>query len=41
VIPLSPVDHVFTGVGAYPIEFAFAYGSPEASPAWRDPEGPE
>ncbi len=26
VIPLSPVDHVFTGVGAYPIEFVFAYG---------------
>ena len=25
-IPLSPVDHVFTGVGAYPIEFVFAYG---------------
>ena len=26
VILLSPVDHVFTGVGAYPIEFVFAYG---------------
>ncbi len=26
MIPLSPVDHVFTGVGAYPIEFVFAYG---------------
>jgi hypothetical protein len=26
VIPLSPVDHAFTGVGAYPIEFVFAYG---------------
>jgi hypothetical protein len=26
VIPLSPIDHVFTGVGAYPIEFVFAYG---------------
>ena len=25
VIPLSPIDHVFTGVGAYPIEFVFAY----------------
>jgi hypothetical protein len=26
VILLSPLDHVFTGVGAYPIEFVFAYG---------------
>jgi len=26
VIPLSPIDHVFTGIGAYPIEFVFAYG---------------
>ena len=26
VIPLSPIDHVFTGRGAYPIEFVFAYG---------------
>ena len=26
-IPLSPIDHVFTGVGSYPIEFVFAYGS--------------
>jgi hypothetical protein len=25
VIPLSPVDHVFTGPGAYPLEFVFAY----------------
>lgn len=25
LIPLSPIDHVFTGRGAYPIEFAFAY----------------
>jgi hypothetical protein len=25
-LPLSPVDHVFTGIGAYPIEFIFAYG---------------
>jgi hypothetical protein len=25
VIPLSPIDHVFTGVGSYPIEFVFAY----------------
>jgi shikimate O-hydroxycinnamoyltransferase len=24
-IPLSPIDHVFTGVGSYPIEFVFAY----------------
>lgn len=24
-IPLSPIDHVFTGRGAYPIEFVFAY----------------
>jgi shikimate O-hydroxycinnamoyltransferase len=23
---LSPIDHVFTGVGAYPLEFVFAYG---------------
>ena len=23
--PLSPIDHVFTGVGSYPIEFVFAY----------------
>lgn len=23
---LSPIDHVFTGQGAYPIEFVFAYG---------------
>jgi len=26
VIRLSPIDHVFTGVGAYPLEFVFAYG---------------
>lgn len=26
LIPLSPIDHVFTGRGAYPIEFVFAYG---------------
>ena len=26
VIPLSPIDHVFTGRGAYPLEFVFAYG---------------
>jgi len=25
LVPLSPVDHVFTGRGAYPIEFVFAY----------------
>jgi len=25
---LSPIDHVFTGRGAYPIEFVFAYGGP-------------
>jgi shikimate O-hydroxycinnamoyltransferase len=25
VLPLSPTDHFFTGVGAYTIEFAFAY----------------
>ena len=24
--PLSPIDHVFTGIGSYPIEFLFAYG---------------
>ena len=23
--PLSPIDHIFTGVGSYPIEFLFAY----------------
>jgi shikimate O-hydroxycinnamoyltransferase len=28
VIPLSPIDHVFTGQGAYPLEFVFAYGGP-------------
>ena len=27
-VPLSPIDHVFTGVGSYPIEFVFAYGGP-------------
>jgi hypothetical protein len=27
VIPLSPVDHVFTGVGAYPLEFVFAFAA--------------
>jgi shikimate O-hydroxycinnamoyltransferase len=26
LIPLSPIDTVFTGRGAYPIEFVFAYG---------------
>ena len=26
-IPLSPIDHVFTGVGSYPIEFVLAYGA--------------
>jgi len=25
-IPLSPIDHIFTGTGSYPIEFVFAYG---------------
>jgi shikimate O-hydroxycinnamoyltransferase len=25
LVPLSPVDHLFTGRGAYPIEFVFAY----------------
>jgi len=25
ILPLSPIDHVFTGVGAYDIGFAFAY----------------
>lgn len=24
-IPLSPIDHIFTGIGSYPIEFIFAY----------------
>jgi shikimate O-hydroxycinnamoyltransferase len=24
-IPLTPIDHIFTGRGAYPIEFVFAY----------------
>jgi hypothetical protein len=28
VIDLSPIDHVFTGRGAYPLEFVFAYGGP-------------
>ncbi|MCK5467178.1 MAG: hypothetical protein KAI99_01670, partial [Cyclobacteriaceae bacterium] len=26
-IPLSPIDHVFTGAGSYPIEFVFSYNS--------------
>jgi shikimate O-hydroxycinnamoyltransferase len=25
MIPLSPIDHIFTGAGSYPIEFVFAY----------------
>ena len=25
IIPLSPIDHVFTGVGSYPIGFVFVY----------------
>jgi len=30
-IPLSPIDHIFTGSGSYPIEFGFAYdGSVDA-----------
>ena len=24
-IPLSPIDHIFTGIGSYPIEFVFVY----------------
>ena len=28
MIPLSPIDHVFTGAGAYPLEFVFAYAQP-------------
>ena len=24
-LPLSPIDHIFIGVGSYPIEFVFAY----------------
>lgn len=28
LIPLSPIDHLFTGRGAYPIEFVFAYAGP-------------
>jgi shikimate O-hydroxycinnamoyltransferase len=24
-IPLTPIDHIFTGIGSYPIEFVFAY----------------
>ena len=27
-IPLSPIDHVFTGRGSYPLEFVFAYDGP-------------
>jgi len=27
-LPLSPVDHVFTGRGAYPLEFVFSYADP-------------
>lgn len=35
-LPLSPVDHVFTGVGSYAIEFAFAYqGMIEPAPLQR------
>lgn len=26
-IPLSPIDHVFTGSGSYPIEFVFSYNT--------------
>lgn len=26
-IPLTPIDHVFTGTGSYPIEFVFSYNS--------------
>jgi len=26
-IPLTPIDHIFTGAGSYPIEFVFAYGN--------------
>jgi len=25
IIPLTPIDHIFTGVGSYPIEFVFVY----------------
>jgi hypothetical protein len=25
LIPLSSIDHIFTGLGSYPIEFIFAY----------------
>lgn len=27
-IPLSPLDHVFTGRGAYPVQFRFTYAAP-------------
>ena len=38
VMRLSPIDHVFTGRGAYPIEFVFAYGGPlDAEPTRRQP----
>lgn len=26
-IPLTPIDHVFTGTGSYPIEFVFSYNA--------------
>ena len=26
LVPLTPIDHLFTGRGAYPIEFVFAFG---------------
>lgn len=26
-IPLTPIDHIFTGAGAYPIEFVFSYNA--------------
>ena len=25
IIPLSSIDHIFTGTGSYPIDFIFAY----------------
>ena len=26
-IPLTPIDHIFTGAGSYPIEFVFTYNA--------------
>lgn len=35
LVPLSPIDHLFTGRNAYPISFVFEYGSPLEPEALR------